>query len=105
MEIYICMNCGSAFHEPKAVTELHGEKHSVSPCCGDSFAAGAQCGYCGREMLEAESRHGLCQKCAWTAIEHFRWHLLNNFSDAQRAVLNEAFDGIPLTEPERVRAL
>ena len=105
MEFYICFNCGSSFRQPKMVTESHGEKHAVSPCCGDSYSPGARCSYCGREMLQAESRHGLCRKCAWSTIEHFRWYLLNNFSSPQRAVLNDAFDGVPLTEPEQVKAL
>lgn len=105
MERYICMNCGSSFRSPKTITEAHGEKHSVSPCCCDSYAAAAECCDCGREMPRGESRHGLCQKCAWTTVEHLRWYLRSNFTDAQRAVLNEAFDGVPLTQPEGARAL
>lgn len=105
MEFYICLNCGAVFHKPRPVTECHGEKHDVSPCCGEDFAQGSECSYCGKEMPAAEGRHGLCRKCAWSTVEHFRWYLCNNFSEAQRAVLNDAFDGVPLTQPEQVKAL
>ena len=105
---YFCLNCGEPFQHPKTLEDKHGEpwrigeKRRVSPCCKDSFVkavvcAGSEC----QELIPAgKDLHGLCRKCADKSVSRLRYFLLNEFTEAEREVLNDAYDGVALTDPE-----
>ena len=102
-EVCVCLGCGGVFQHPKLVTEVTGERCSVSPCCGEAWASARRCSGCGRWMAEHSGLHGLCPDCARNAAERFRKLLIDEFSQEEREVLNDAFDGVPLTRPEQGR--
>lgn len=101
MERYICMGCGETFHRPIRVEEDSGERKLVSPCCGEGFRDAVSCRSCGTLLAEGTDEHGLCPACAHGAVERFRDLLRREFTGPEREALNDAFDGVPLTEPER----
>ena len=100
MEQYICLGCGSSFAQPTEYREpplepgdlCAGEKHPVSPCCGEAFAPARACESCGVPLAE----EGLCQSCRRAAVERFQ-ALLEQFSPAEREALDRAYDGVALT--------
>lgn len=107
---YICMNCGGQFEHPTTVVDNHGlpffsEKHRVSPCCRDTFVETMPCNSCGRDVGEGTDYHGLCRKCAEAAVERLRYVLYNEFTEAERQVLDDAFDGVSLTEPDEAKVM
>lgn len=109
--MYICLNCGEEFREPKVLEDRHGdpfglpEKLRVSPCCCDSFTEAVRCDRCGALIAAGADAHGLCRKCAEQTVEKLRNLLRNEFTEAEREVLNDAFDGVALTEPEKAKAV
>lgn len=107
---YICMNCGMQFDHPTTVVDNHGlpffsEKHRVSPCCRDTFVEAMPCQSCGHDVGKGADYHGLCRKCAEEAVSRLIYLLYNEFTEAQREVLNDAFDGVPLTEPDKAKVM
>lgn len=107
MEKLICLNCGETFHTPVEIREHLGPEWEsavcipVSPCCLAPFAQAVACDSCGVAMAPDESSHGLCRSCARKAVERLKRILKGGFTPAEREVLNEAFDGVPLTLGER----
>lgn len=107
---YICMNCGKQFETPVTVSDNHGlpffcEKHRVSPCCHDTFMGTMTCAACDAEQAKGTDYHGLCRKCAEATVEQLCYFLYNEFTEAQRQVLNDAFDGVALTEPDKAKVM
>ena len=108
---YFCLNCGESFERPKTIEEKHGEpwrigeKHRVSPCCLDSYTKAVSCTECEELIAAGTDAHGLCRKCAEKTVSRLQYLLLNEFTDAQREVLNDAFDGVHLTEPEKAKVV
>ena len=107
---YICMNCGGRFAHPAILADNHGlpyfvERHSVSPCCKDTYVKTMHCQSCDTVIGQGTDYHGLCRKCAEAAVERLRYFLYNEFTEAEREVLNMAFDGIALTEPDKAKVM
>lgn len=98
---YVCLGCGEAFEQPVRVTEASGERRLCSPCCLESFAPGVRCEGCGAFLPQGQERHGLCPDCAGDAVERLRDLLRRGFTQAERDVLNDAFDGVDLSGQER----
>lgn len=109
--MYICLDCGNEFTHPKTIEEKHGdpfqlrEKHRVSPCCHSTFAEAMRCGGCNALIAAGADCHGLCRKCAERAVDRLRYLLLNEFTEAEREVLDEAFDGVFLTDPDKAKVV
>ena len=70
--VYICLDCGETFEEPKRYTETHGldsppyEEWNVCPYCGG--ATTYKCDVCGKwidgEFVEILPNHEVyCDKC------------------------------------------
>ena len=106
MEQYICLNCEKLFSTPELVEEFDtGEHHWKSPCCQDGFVPTASCGRCGKLIAVGSDLHGLCRACAEAVVARLRYYLNNEFTDAEREILNDAFDGVPLTDPESAKVV
>lgn len=51
--MFVCLECGSLFSEPKHWSETHGldtppyEECSGSPCCSGAYIEAYTCSYCG----------------------------------------------------------
>lgn len=107
--MYFCLNCGDPFQKPKVLEDKHGEpwrigeKRRVSPCCRDSFVKAVGCTGCGELVPAGKDLHGLCRKCGEKTVSRLRYMLLNEFTEAEREILNDAFDGVPLTDPEEAK--
>lgn len=103
---YLCCNCGEPFDDPFLFRDATGETHMVSSCCWSSFDRAEICERCGRPFPwpPETPRKKLCAACTRRAVERLRYLLNNEFTEAEREALNEAFDGVPLTEPEKARA-
>ncbi len=102
---YFCLNCGEPFQKPKTIEEKHGEpfrigeKRRVSPCCKDSFVKALVCTGCQELIPAGKDQHGMCRKCAEKTVGRLQEHLIHDYTEAERQVLNDAFDGVALTEP------
>lgn len=106
MEQYICLNCEKIFRDPARVREPGTFGHFWrSPCCLDGFAPVMTCDRCGKLMAAGSDLHGLCRACAEAAVARLRYYLNNEFTDAEREILNDAFDGVPLTDPESAKVV
>lgn len=110
--MYICLDCGEEFSRPKIIEDKHDddpftprEKHRVSPCCYTGFAAAMNCDDCGALIAIGKDAHGMCRKCAERTVARMRYLLFNEFTEAQREVLNDAFDGVPMTEPDKAKVI
>ena len=98
MDRFICRCCGEGFGWPVHRTEPEtGETHLVSPCCHGGFYEAARCEGCGRLIPAEEGR--LCSRCRAGAVERFRL-LLDRFTPEEREAINDAYDGVALTETE-----
>lgn len=105
---YICLNCGGQFEHPVTIVDDHAlpffsEKHRVSPCCRDMFVETMPCDSCGAVIGKGTDYHGLCLKCARETVARLEYLLYNEFTEAQRQVLDDAFDGVSLTEPDKAK--
>ena len=106
MERFICLGCEGLFNTPEQVNEPGtGETHRRSPCCKDGFAPVMECVHCGKLVAVGADLHGLCRSCAEKVVNRLRYLLNNEFTDAEREVLNDAFDGVPLTDPEEAKVV
>ncbi len=95
---YVCLGCGEAFEQPVRVAEASGESRLYSPCCRESFTPAVHCRNCGAALPQGEEVHGLCPDCAEEAVARLREFLCRGFTQAEREVLNDAFDGVALSE-------
>ena len=93
---YVCLGCGQAFEQPVQVAEASGESRLYSPCCQEGFTSAVRCPGCGAAVPQREALHGLCQDCAGDAVARLREFLRRGFTQAEREVLNDAFDGVDL---------
>ena len=106
MEQYICLNCEKLFSNPVQVAEKDTGEHCWrSPCCLDGFAPVIACDHCGELMTAGSDLHGLCRACAKAVVARLRYYLNNEFTDSERKILNDAFDGVPLTDPESAKVV
>ena len=84
--------------------EYAGERQLVSVCCGDGFDEAVQCAGCGGWEAGSALHHGMCRRCARKTVERLRTVLREEFSTEEREVLNDAFDGVPLTVEKEYEA-
>ena len=72
--VYICLDCGETFEEPKRYTETHGldsppyEEWNGCPSCGGVYAEARKCDGCEKwidgEFVEILPSHEVyCDKC------------------------------------------
>lgn len=71
--MYICIDCGALFLEPREYIESHGldsppyEAYSGCPVCGGSFAETYECDGCGQyvcgEYIELNDKTVICSNC------------------------------------------
>lgn len=101
MEAYICCGCGRGFDRPADYAEPEtGERLLLSPCCGQAFRESARCSGCGRLLPAGEG--SLCPVCRREAVDRFKL-LLGGFTQEEREAINDAYDGVPLTEEREGR--
>ena len=106
MEQYICLDCEELFDKPVRLEELDtGKQYWASPCCWGAFVPTIGCDRCGKLIAVGSDLHGLCRACAEAVVARLRYYLNNEFTDAEREVLNDAFDGVPLTDPESAKVV
>ena len=100
--MYKCKNCGHIFEEGEQATwtEKHGfssgpyEEWSGCPICQGSFEEAKKCEYCSNYFIEGESRSNvICEDCVDEIETRFSNLLHNNFTEFERTVLNDIFDG------------
>ena len=109
--MYICLECGEEFSNPKTTEDNHGVpfllkvKHRVSPCCHGAFAEAIRCDRCGNLIAAGADAHGYCRKCAERTVDKLRYVLFNEFTEAEREILNDAFDGVALTEADKAKVV
>ena len=68
--MFVCLECGNTFLEPKCWEETHGfdygpfERFSGSPCCGEAYAEAHVCSKCS-EWIKTKNyiRIGLDRYC------------------------------------------
>lgn len=71
--MFICLECGTIFEEPKIFTETHGldsppyEKFYGCPRCGCSYAETYKCDICGKyiedEYIITDKGDIICDSC------------------------------------------
>ena len=67
--MYICLDCGHIFDEPKEWVETHGfdygpyEEWSGCPRCGGAYEKAVECDICGEYYRKSELTDGLCDNC------------------------------------------
>lgn len=68
--MYICLDCGNVFDEPKILKESHGfhdgyyESLYYCPECLGDYEEACICDKCGEIIPESESENGLCPLCS-----------------------------------------
>jgi DNA-directed RNA polymerase subunit RPC12/RpoP len=63
----------------------------------------AECAKCGKAIDEEQSAYNLCAKCESEAWERFKYLLLNEFDDNERAYIDACIEGNSLTEIEKIK--
>ena len=100
--MYICLNCGEPFEEPYTYFEDYGEAQTVSPCCKGAFDYATTCDNCKRPIPASAVFHGQCEECTKDVIRSLVKHLKEHYTYKEREILNDAFEGVPLTDPDEV---
>ncbi len=72
--MFICLNCGEIFEEPKHYVEKHGfeygpfEEYDGCPVCGDSYEEAYECSNCNSYICETNAvimdGREVCEACA-----------------------------------------
>ena len=62
------------------------------------------CARCSRRVMDGEEKqwHGLCRSCATDALTEFKY-MMWGLTNEQRAVLDDLFDGVALSEFKGVK--
>lgn len=102
---YICLNCMETFSEPTRIRDSEGDYRWLSPCCRDSYTVAMECASCGGTIPVGSDLHGRCRKCAEAVVSKLQYLLYNEFTEAEREVLNDAFDGVSLTDPDEAKVV
>lgn len=72
VRLFVCLECGSTFEDPKRWEETHGldygpyEKWSGCPFCGGAYTKAYQCNSCGEWIAARYIKVGYqryCQDC------------------------------------------
>lgn len=101
MTMYRCEECGHLFEEGEQehISECVGEywgspayqEYDVCPCCGGSYETISPCKICGGyENLESGEKY--CENCKIEVEKRFE-ALMEEFSEEEREILNELYDG------------
>lgn len=71
--VYICLDCGETFEEPKRYTETHGldsppyEEWNGCPSCGGAYVEAYRCDLCNdwinEEYVEIKNGYKYCENC------------------------------------------
>ena len=71
--MYICLDCGKTFLEPKHYTDTHGldtppyETYTGCPDCGGAYAEAHQCDECDKWIcgtyIKTASGQRICENC------------------------------------------
>ena len=74
--MYICLDCGEVFSQPRRYKETHGlesppyEIFYVCPCCGGDYTETYQCDECGDwitgKYIRTDSGQTICDNCYCT---------------------------------------
>lgn len=83
---------------PLRDSQLYEESYNLSPCCGAPVDWVEPCKQCDNPVLPSLMLHGICRSCAGRALQRMRYLLANEFTEAELRVLDEAFDGVALSE-------
>lgn len=63
------------------------------------------CENCDKEITEEQSAFSLCASCEVKAWEHFRYLLLNEFTQSEREFIDACVEGHSLAEVEKIKPL
>lgn len=91
-----CLSCGNEFPETSIAVALDDwdRWEGVCPECGsDDIDDVYMCRGCDRYFLERDLTADYCRDCAADIIKFFNDLLDNNFTEEERELLNEAYDG------------
>jgi hypothetical protein len=84
-----CCSCHELFDE---IIVVKGEK--VCPHCLDfDFEEAKQCEKCKAWFFEDEIENVVCEECEIDLIKEFQSLIVNNFTETERKILNEIYDG------------
>ena len=93
--MFICNHCGNTFQQPAEFREPHpeligcpDESWTECPTCGDGDYTGARMCDCGNYTRNSD---GLCDDCKRAAMKLFQVFMATNFTERERAYLNEKF--------------
>ena len=99
--MYKCLACGNLFEEGEQAewVEMHGfdygngEKWSGCPICKGGYEKVEPCRICGSYAEEMQGDY--CKECVVDVHKRFK-DLMKKFSEEERELLNDLYDGEPL---------
>lgn len=93
MTIYRCDECGHLFEEGEELqyTESWGEHVKACPLCRGTYSEATECLICG--SYEKEPTEEYCERCVKDVSKRFKRIMESEFSEAERNLLNELYDG------------
>ena len=62
-----------------------------------------QCSVCGATISEEQSAHNLCELCETSALQRFKDHLCNEYTDAEREYISECTDNVSLMNVAEIK--
>lgn len=95
-----CIDCGHLFEEAKRYSEKVGEywgspyceERSGCPLCLGAYDEAVACKICG-SYEDVEDEEEYCEMCKEKILKRFNDFVSSNFTEKERRVLNELYDG------------
>lgn len=102
MKMYKCNECGHVFEEGEQAewVETHGfdygngEHWSGCPVCKGAYEEAKPCKICG--TYDKDNDEEYCDNCKKDVERRFSAFISEEFTEAERELLNELYDGEPI---------
>lgn len=86
-----CCSCFEIFDESELI-KVNGDV--CCPCCMEfDYEEAKKCEKCGAWYFADEIENGVCEECETDLIKEFQSLIINNFTETERKILNEIYDG------------
>ena len=100
---YKCVECGFVFGDDDFAIEKGYvgtcgdrriyEEYYCCPICKGDYEEISRCEVCGEYACESGERY--CEECKTDALKRFQYFLRNEFTEKEREMLNDLYDGEP----------
>lgn len=94
--MFICLECGAVFEEPKTVYEKFEYSYmTIRECPGcqsQAFETATTCDLCGAYISREQAEYGMCAQCEMDTDADFK-KLLSRYHERQLEYLNAQYDG------------